>query len=90
MVAAEPGEARVTVAADGRVVAVIVLSDRLREDAAGLVADLRASGIRYVALATGDARPSRRPSASRLASTGSTPAVAQDKLELVRSLAAPT
>jgi P-type E1-E2 ATPase len=48
------GEARVTVASDGRIVAVIVMADRLRDDAAGLVADLRRSGVRHVALATGD------------------------------------
>jgi P-type E1-E2 ATPase len=84
-----PGEARVTVAADGRVVAVIVMADRLRDDAAGLVADLRRSGVRHVALATGDVETTaeeigRAAGVDRIYARQS-PA---DKLELVRALAA--
>jgi heavy metal translocating P-type ATPase len=83
-----PGEARVTVAADGRVVAVIVMADRLRDDAAGLVADLRRSGVRHVALATGDVETTaeeigRAAGVDRVYARQS-PA---DKLELVRALA---
>ena len=86
---AGPGEARVTVAADGRVVAVIVMADRLREDASGLVADLRRSGIRHVALATGDVETTaqavgRAAGVDRIYARQSP----QDKLELVRTLAA--
>ena len=88
-VAAGPGEARVTVAADGRVVAVIVMSDRLREDAAGVVADLRRSGVRYVALATGDVETTAEAvglaaGVDRIYARQSP----EDKLELVRALAA--
>jgi P-type E1-E2 ATPase len=89
MSAAGAGEARVTVAADGRVVAVIVMSDRLREDAAGLVADLRRSGVRYVALATGDVETTAEAvglaaGVDRIYARQSP----EDKLELVRALAA--
>ena len=82
-----PGEARVTVAADGRVVAVIVMADRLRDDASGLVDDLRRSGVRHVALATGDVETTaeeigRAAGVDRIYARQS-PA---DKLELVRAL----
>jgi cation transport ATPase len=87
--AVRPGEARVTVAADGRVVAVIVMSDRLRDDASGLVADLRRSGVRHVALATGDVETTaeeigRAAGVDRIYARQSP----EDKLELVRALAA--
>lgn len=86
---AGPGEARVTVAADGRVVAVIVMADRVREDVSGLVADLRRSGVRHVALATGDVETTaqavgRAAGVDRIYARQSP----QDKLELVRTLAA--
>jgi heavy metal translocating P-type ATPase len=86
---AAPGEARVTVASDGRVVAVIVMADHLREDASGLVADLRRSGVRHVALATGDVETTaeeigRAAGVDRIYARQS-PA---DKLELVRALSA--
>ena len=76
-------------AADGRVVAVIIMSDRLREDASGVVADLRRSGIRHVALATGDVESTaeavgRAAGVDRIYARQSP----QDKLELVRTLAA--
>jgi heavy metal translocating P-type ATPase len=88
-VPAAPGEARVAVAADGQIVAVIVMSDRLREDASGLVADLRRSGVRHVALATGDVETTaldigRAAGVDRIYARQSP----QDKLELVRTLAA--
>jgi heavy metal translocating P-type ATPase len=84
-----PGEAQVTVAADGRIVAVIVMADHLREDASGLVAALRRSGVRHVALATGDVETTaeeigRAAGVDRIYARQS-PA---DKLELVRALAA--
>ena len=76
-------------AADGRVVAVIIMSDRLREDASGVVADLRRSGVRHVALATGDVESTaeavgRAAGVDRIYARQSP----QDKLELVRTLAA--
>jgi heavy metal translocating P-type ATPase len=86
---AAPGEARVTVAADGRVVAVIVMADHLRDDASGLVADLRRSGVRHVALATGDVETTaeeigRAAGVDRIYARQSP----EDKLELVRALSA--
>jgi heavy metal translocating P-type ATPase len=82
------GQAQVIVAADGRIVAVIVMADHLREDASGLVAALRRSGVRHVALATGDVETTaedigRAAGVDRIYARQS-PA---DKLELVRALA---
>lgn len=50
----DPGLARVAVAIDGRHAGTIVMADHLREDAPGLVAKLRAAGIRHVAMVSGD------------------------------------
>jgi cation transport ATPase len=50
-----PGDAVVALALDGRPAGRLVLSDPLREDAAGLLAGLRAAGVRRIVLATGDA-----------------------------------
>ena len=50
------GQATVLVGVDGVVAGAIVLGDRLREDAGGLVDRLRSGGVRHVALATGDRR----------------------------------
>jgi P-type E1-E2 ATPase len=49
-----PGQARVLVGVDGRLAGVLLMGDRLREDARATLARLRASGIREVALVTGD------------------------------------
>jgi P-type E1-E2 ATPase len=46
--------AKVLVGVDGRLAAGIVMGDHLRPDAPELVADLRAAGVRHVALVTGD------------------------------------
>ena len=53
---ADDDAGEVAVAIDGRLAGVIVLGDRLRDDAADLVPRLRAAGIRQVVLATGDRR----------------------------------
>jgi heavy metal translocating P-type ATPase len=50
------GEAHVVVAVDGHIAGVIVMADELRPDARGVVARLRAEGIRHVAMASGDRR----------------------------------
>src|SRR5205823_4994581 len=50
------GRARIMVGLDGKLAGYIVMGDRLRSDAAELVRALRRSGIRHVALATGDRR----------------------------------
>jgi P-type E1-E2 ATPase len=44
------------VAVDGRSVGVILLADRLRDDAQAAVAALRAGGVRRIVMATGDRR----------------------------------
>jgi P-type E1-E2 ATPase len=49
-------EAKVLVAVDDRLAAVVVVGDRLRADSADLVSGLREAGIDYVALVTGDKR----------------------------------
>ena len=49
-----PGTARVVVGIDGRPACVIVLSDRVRDDARALVGRFRGSGIGEVWLVTGD------------------------------------
>jgi cation transport ATPase len=46
--------ARVVVGVDGIAAGVIVMADRLRADAAALVARLHAAGVRHVAIASGD------------------------------------
>ncbi|MBI4924074.1 MAG: cadmium-translocating P-type ATPase [Devosia nanyangense] len=48
--------ATIAVAVDGRLAGVIVLEDRVRPDAAALIAALRAAGVRKVVLASGDRR----------------------------------
>jgi heavy metal translocating P-type ATPase len=50
------GEAHVLVAVDGQIAGVIVMADEVRPDARGVVARLRAEGIRHVAMASGDRR----------------------------------
>jgi heavy metal translocating P-type ATPase len=49
-----PGQLNVHVAIDGAAAGRLVLADRLRPEAPGLVASLRAAGVRTVALVTGD------------------------------------
>jgi heavy metal translocating P-type ATPase len=51
---AAAGEAHVHVAVDGRAAGILVLADRLREDAPDVIAALRRSGVQHVALVTGD------------------------------------
>jgi heavy metal translocating P-type ATPase len=51
---AYPGQATIAVAVDGRRAGAIVMGDRVREDAQELVRELRAVGIRHVAMVTGD------------------------------------
>ncbi len=59
----EAGLAKVLVGVDGELAAVVVMADRLREDAGALAARLRAAGVRRVAMVTGD----RRSVAERIA-----------------------
>jgi heavy metal translocating P-type ATPase len=53
---AQPGRALVHVGVDDRVAGALVMADRLRPDAADLVASLHEAGVRDVAMVTGDRR----------------------------------
>ncbi len=50
----DAGRARILVGVDGELAGAIVMGDRVRDDARGLVDSLRATGVRHVAMATGD------------------------------------
>ena len=86
---AEAGLARVAIGIDGEVAALVVMADRLREDARELAGELRAAGIERVSMVTGD----RREVAERIASeTGLDEVFAEQspeqKLEVVRAMRA--
>ncbi len=53
---AEPGTAKVLLGIDRELAGGIVIADRIRDEGAELVPELRAAGIGYVALVTGDRR----------------------------------
>jgi heavy metal translocating P-type ATPase len=81
------GEARVLVGVDAHLAGVIVMADELRPDARGIVARLRAEGIRHIAMASGD----RRSVAERIGRELAVDRVYADqtpeeKLEVVRRL----
>jgi len=83
------GEARVTVAVDGRLAGSIVMADQLRPDAAGIVGRLRDEGVRQVAMVSGD----RTSVAERVGAELGVDRVyaeqsPEDKLEIVRRLGA--
>ncbi len=85
----DAGLARVAVAVDGSLAAVVVMADRLREDARELAAGLRAAGVSRVSMVTGD----RREIAERIAAeTGLDRVYAEQgpeqKLEVVRQMRA--
>jgi heavy metal translocating P-type ATPase len=48
------GTTRVLVAVDGVAAGVVVMTDHLRADAASLIGELHAAGVRHVAIASGD------------------------------------
>jgi len=50
----DAGRARILVGVDGALCGAIVMGDHVREDALAFVAALRASGIKHIAMATGD------------------------------------
>ena len=85
----EVGRAKVFVGIDGRLAAMIVMADHLRQDAIGLPASLRETGIRHVALVTGDSASvgeeiGRLAGVDRVYSDQSP----EDKLEVVKALRA--
>ena len=52
------GRAKILIAIDGALAGAVVMADRPRADAAGLTDRLRAVGVRYVAMVTGDRQAS--------------------------------
>ncbi len=82
-----PGHARVIVGIDGHVAAAILMGDRLRPGAEGLGGRLRATGVTYVALVSGD---TETVAAAVGAQVGVDRVYAhqtpEEKLEVVRSL----
>ena len=86
----EEGLAKVVVAIDGRAAGVIVMGDRLRPDAPGMVTALTDAGIKNVAIVTGDRAAiadsiGRRVGVDRVYSE-QTP---ESKLDVVRSVREP-
>jgi len=81
------GRAKILVGVEGHLAGAIVMADHLRLDAKELVEDLRESGIRHVAMATGDRAGvadeiGRAVGVDRVYAEQSP----QEKLELVRSI----
>ena len=87
--AAVDGRAAILVGIDGRPAGVLVMADRVRPEASGLVARLRGAGVAEVALATGDDQAVALEVARRVGVEevhwGLSPA---DKLALVRAMRA--
>ena len=85
----DAGLAKVLVGVDGQLAGVVVMADRLREDARGLAGKLREAGVRRVAMVTGD----RAAVAERIAAeTGLDDVYAErspeQKLDVVRAMRA--
>ncbi len=83
------GLATILVGVDGTVTGAVVMGDRLRDDAGGLVDALRAQGIRHVALATGDRRSVADAVGGSLGVDRTYAELApEDKVEIVRAIRA--
>jgi heavy metal translocating P-type ATPase len=85
----DAGLAKALIGVDGRLVAVAVMADRLREDARGLAGKLHAAGVRRVAMVSGD----RRSVAERIGAEVGVDEVhaeqsPEQKLEIVRAMRA--
>ena len=84
-----PGLATILVGVEGAVAGAIVMGDRLRDDASGLVDGLREQGIRHVALATGDRRAVGEAVGATLGVDRTYAELApEDKMAIVRELRA--
>jgi heavy metal translocating P-type ATPase len=84
--AAPDGGAPVFVGIDGRATGVVMLADRLRDDATAAVAALRRSGVRRIVMATGDHRSIADAIGSEVGVDEVRAELSpRDKLELVRS-----
>ncbi|MET0604058.1 MAG: heavy metal translocating P-type ATPase [Baekduia sp.] len=64
--AREQGLARIAVTVDGAPAGTIVMADHIRDDAGQLVDELRAAGVRYIAMVTGDHAAVAEPVGSAL------------------------
>ena len=85
----EGGAAKVLVGIDGRLAGIVLIGDRLREESTELVPRLRAAGIRYVALVTGDRRSVAETVGASLGVDGVYAEQTPDqKLEVVRAIRA--
>jgi heavy metal translocating P-type ATPase len=85
-IAAAPGQALVHVGVDDRVAGMLVMGDRLRPDAADLVAALHRQGVRDVAMVTGDRRDVALAVASKVGLDCVYPEQSpEDKLAVVRA-----
>lgn len=62
----EPGELAIYVAADGRFAGAIVMRDAVREEAGGVIAELRNLGIERMLVVTGDVSATAEPIAAGL------------------------
>lgn len=84
---AAAGKTPMLVALDGQVLGVVAVADTVRADAAQMVRELRAVGVRRIVMLTGDSAPVAHAIAAR---TGITEVRAsllpEDKLEMVREL----
>jgi heavy metal translocating P-type ATPase len=81
-----PGQALVHVGVDDRVAGVLVMGDRLRPDAADLVAALHLEGVQDVAMVTGDRRDVALAVASKVGLDRVYPEQSpEDKLAVVRA-----
>ncbi|WP_424347365.1 heavy metal translocating P-type ATPase [Kocuria sp. CH-021] len=80
-----PGELAVYVAVDGRFAGTLVMSDRVREDAAATMAQLSALGVREILVLSGDARATVEHVAAALGITRVLPeCLPEDKVRTVR------
>lgn len=84
---ADGGTAKILLGVDGKLVGGIVVADRIRDESAKLVPELREAGIRHVALVTGDRRDvgvvvGERVGVDRVYAEQSP----EDKLEVVRTM----
>ena len=68
-VAVEPGELAIYVALDDQFAGVLVMQDRLREDAPRTLAALRESGVKRIAMVTGDVAATAESMAERVGIT---------------------
>jgi heavy metal translocating P-type ATPase len=83
---AAPGQALVHVGVDDRVAGMLVMGDRLRPDAADLVAALHEEGVQDVAMVTGDRRDVAEAVASKAGLDRVYPEqTPEDKLAVVRA-----